>query len=256
MTQTDAVSWLNAQVGQYRDFDGQWQAQCVDLFNFYYQFLTGRNPYSDGYGVPGAKDLWNVPTDRFTKIGDSTSLVPQVGDVLIYGTTWGGGFGHVEMVTRVDANGCEVVGNNLTGNPRLTAQKTYRSWAGMRGLIGVMRFNFNKGDVPMTPQEEANAYQIVLGRAMEHGGSGRTGYKFILDAKAEIDAQRNASKTAIEALQSALANEQAKPPKEVVKEVEKIVTEYQEKIVTVETPITDQTGWAWLVSKIKGIFVK
>lgn len=47
-----------------------------------------------------------------------------------------------------------------------------------------------KGDTPMTPKEEGNAYQIVLGRPMEHKGSGRTGYKFILDAKAEVEKQR------------------------------------------------------------------
>jgi predicted kinase len=233
MTQKQAIDWLNSQVGVYRDFDGQWQAQCVDLFNFYYQFLTGRNPYSDGYGVPGAKDLWNVSTNRFTKIPDSSTLVPQPGDILVYGSGWGGGYGHVEMVTATDSRGVTIVGNNFTGNPRLAAQRTYRTWAGMKGLLGVMRFNFNKGDVPMTPAEERTAYQIVLNRAMEHAGSGRTGYKFIVDAKAEVEAQRNAANQAIRNLQVALANEQAKPPKEVVKEVEKIVTEYVDRPVEV-----------------------
>ena len=240
MTQKQAVDWLNSEVGQYRDFDGQWQAQCTDEFNFYYRFLTGRNPYDDGYGVPGAKDLWNVATSRFTKIGDSASLVPQPGDVLIYGPSWGGGYGHVEMVVGVDANGCAIVGNNLTGNPRLSAQKTYRTWAQMKGLVGVMRFNFNKGDVPMSPDEERNAYQIVLNRAMEHGGSGRTGYKFIVDAKAEVDAQRQANAKLVADLQ-ALAN---KPPKEVKVEVEKIVTEYVDREVIKEVEVEPK----WLVT--------
>ncbi len=254
MNQKQAVDWLNSEVGQYRDFDGAWLAQCVDEFNFYYRFLTGRNPYDDGYGVPGAKDLWNVATSRFTKIPDSPSLVPQPGDILIYGSSWGGGYGHVEMVVAVDANGCTIVGNNLTGNPRLAVQKTYRTWAQMKGLIGVMRFNFNKGDVPMSPDEERNAYQIVLNRAMEHGGSGRTGYKFIVDAKAEVDAQRSANAKLVADLQ-ALAN---KPPKEVKVEVEKIVTEYVDreviKEVEVDKPFTDQDGLNWLKKKINQLF--
>lgn len=155
MTTTDAVNWLNAQVGQYKDFDGQYGAQCVDLFNFYYQYITGRNPYGDGYGVPGAKDLWNVATSRFTKIGDSPSLVPQPGDILIYGASWGGGYGHVEMVVGTDSKGCTIVGNNLVGNPRLPVARTYRTWAQMRGLIGVMRFNgFNQGDEIMNTDED------------------------------------------------------------------------------------------------------
>jgi hypothetical protein len=46
------------------------------------------------------------------------------------------------------------------------------------------------GELPMNPQQENHAYQIVLGRPMEHGGSGRTGFKFIVDAQPEIDAKR------------------------------------------------------------------
>lgn len=258
MTPKQAVDWLNAEVGQYRDFDGAWQAQCVDEFNFYYRFLTGRNPYSDGYGVPGAKDLWNVPTSRFTKIPDSPSLVPQPGDILIYGSGWGGGYGHVEMVTGLDARGATIVGNNLTGNPRLAVQRTYRTWAQMNGLIGVMRFNgFSQGEQPMNRDEEANAYRIVLNREMEHNGSGRNGYQFITAAKAELDAQRAQIKATIDGLKTALANEQAKPPKEIVKEVEKIVTEYVDRpveiIKEVEKPLNIKVVVLYLIEWIKGI---
>lgn len=167
-TQTEAINWLNSQVGKYVDFDGAWGSQCVDAFNFYYQYLTGRSPYSDGYGVPGAKDLWNVGTDRFEKIADSASLKPQAGDILIYGSSWGGGYGHVEMVLSSDANGCTVVGANLTGNSKTGVQKTYRTWAQMKGLIGVMRFKgFAQGDDTMAiknPEFIKNMYRYVGGR--------------------------------------------------------------------------------------------
>jgi len=49
-------------------------------------------------------------------------------------------------------------------------------------------------------------------------------------------------------IQTALENEKAKPPKEVVKEVEKIVE------VPVLEPITDKRFLEWLVNKIKSIF--
>lgn len=49
-----------------------------------------------------------------------------------------------------------------------------------------------KGDTVMNPSEENEAYQIVLERPMEHKGSGRTGIKFIRDAKAELAAKRAA----------------------------------------------------------------
>lgn len=61
------------------------------------------------------------------------------------------------------------------------------------------------GDVPMTPQQEEEAYQIVLGRPMEHGGSGRTGYKFIIDAKGELDNQRSAINQMTSALNQKIA---------------------------------------------------
>ncbi len=144
-TQTEAVNWLNNSVGKYWDFDGYYQKQCVDLFNFYYKQLTGVSPYARGYGVEGAKDLWNVATDVFTKIPDSNKLIPQPGDVLIYGRTWGKGYGHVEMVLYTSATGATVVGNNMSGDPSKVATSAYRTWAGMTGLIGVMRPNWSAG---------------------------------------------------------------------------------------------------------------
>lgn len=113
---------------------------------------------------------------------------------------------------------------------------------------------------PMTVEEEKNAYRIVLGREMEHNGSGRTGYQFITAAKAEVDAQRNAQAKMVADLQTALRNEQSKPPKEVKVEVERIVTEYKDKIVEitkeVDRPFTDQDGLNWLKKKINQLFGK
>ena len=157
----------------------------------------------------------------FSHTGTYGGITKNWGHVAIYkdGVVWTSPYSHKPYADRLTIPEIERIYN-----------AKYVGWS--EDIAGTKVIDLG-GDVPMTPQEEANAYQIVLNRAMEHGGSGRTGYKFIVDAKAEIDAQRNASKTAIEALQSALANEQAKPPKEVVKEVEKIVTEYVDRPVEV-----------------------
>lgn len=56
------------------------------------------------------------------------------------------------------------------------------------------------GEPKMTPDQERNAYRIVLNRAMEHAGSGRTGYQFITAAEAELKAQR----TAVQNIQNSL----------------------------------------------------
>ena len=142
-TRQSAVDWLNAQNGKKLDFDGAWGAQCVDYFNYYYQHLVGVSPYAHGYGVNGAKDLWNVNTSRFDKIANNpndANQIPQPGDILIYNSSWGGGYGHVEMVLSADASGVNVSGQNMRGvtDPVST---TRRSWGAIvGGLIGWMSY--------------------------------------------------------------------------------------------------------------------
>jgi len=159
MTQPEAVDWTTKQVGKVLDFDGAYGAQCFDYFNYYYQYLTGNNPYSDGYGVEGAKDIWDVPTNLFEKIPDSSTLVPQPGDILIYGSSWGLGYGHVESVESSTADGCNIIGQNLRGNAVDPVSRAYRSWSAMNGLTGVMRFKYN-GDTPPTGGSMASSGNI------------------------------------------------------------------------------------------------
>lgn len=149
VTQTQASVWLTEQIGKKLDFDKKYGCQCVDFFNFYYQFITGDNPYNDGYGVPGAKDLWTRPNSHFTNIPDSNTLKPQPGDVLVYGSSWGLGYGHVEVCLSSDTKGSWVVGENEHGNPSEGVIKVYRTWAQMKGLLGVMRPKFT---VPAAPK--------------------------------------------------------------------------------------------------------
>lgn len=142
MNRQEAVNWLLSEEGGRLDFDGQYGNQCVDYFNYYYQFLTGRSPYSDGYGVPGAKDLWNVGTDLFTKIPNDfndANQVPSPGDIIIYNSNWGGGWGHVEMCLSADSNGYTVSAQNTQGQ---YVSQDWRSWNSVAsGIIGWLSFN-------------------------------------------------------------------------------------------------------------------
>jgi cell division septation protein DedD len=149
VTENEANAWLGQQTGKHLDYDQQYGQQCFDFFNYYYQFVTGEGPYADGYGVAGAKDIWDVPTDFFDKIPDSRTLEPNVGDVLIYGSSWGAGFGHVEVCRWSDANGCHVIGENEHGDASEGVVEVYRTWGNMRGLIGVMRPRFSPEQAPV-----------------------------------------------------------------------------------------------------------
>ena len=64
-TMQQAVAWAESQVGKWRDYDGYYGAQCVDLFNFYVKEVFGINPYSY-FGVEKAYQLANrgLPPDR------------------------------------------------------------------------------------------------------------------------------------------------------------------------------------------------
>jgi thermostable 8-oxoguanine DNA glycosylase len=89
-------------------------------------------------------------------------------------------------------------------------------------------------------QEEVNIHMAGTPESLMNG--------FIAGGDLEVNRLRKQ----LADVQTALRNEQSKPPREIVKEVEKIIT--VEK--PVEVPMTDDKGWNWLVSKIKGIFTK
>lgn len=153
VTQADDVTWLNSVVGQHLDYDHQYGQQCVDFFNFNYKFCTGRDPYADGLHSPavsGAKDLWTVRVGGFTYIPDSSTLTPQSGDIAIYGTAWGAGDGHVEVVVSSDDTGCTFVGENEHGDTTQGVVRVTRTWAQMRGLLGVMRPDWLASIPPFT----------------------------------------------------------------------------------------------------------
>lgn len=184
MTQQDAVKWLEGEVGKKLDFDGQYGCQCFDAFNYYYKYLTGRNPYTDGYGVPGAKDIWNVPTSRFTKIANNPkdpNQLPQPGDILVYGAPFGRAivngkvvyFGHVETCKAATTKGVTYIGENEHGNQYEGVTEGFRSWSNcIPGLIGWLRFNGYDKPTPMVTKAQLNQlYKDLLGRAPDQSGT-------------------------------------------------------------------------------------
>jgi len=111
-------------------------------------------------------------------------------------------------------------------------------------------------DKVMTPQEEADAYNTVLQRPMEHGGSGRTGYKFIVDAKPELNAQRsaNAAKSlAYETLQAQVAELSARPTKAELQAVVQTVNSERDKIAVLEAALVAEKANIKTIEVVKEI---
>lgn len=210
---------------------------AFDFFNYYYQYVTSRNPYSDGYAVPSAYQIFHVNTPVITKVAndpnDPTQL-PEPGDVLVFARTMpgSGGHGHVAVVATVSPIGYTVYEQNWGG---MFVKKNTRAWNGHE--MGWIKFNaFNQGgDKPMSPQEEANAYRIVLGREIEHGGSGRSGYKFIIDAEGELANKRNAERQHLATVEA-----QTRKQYEIINELS--LRPNKEEYVVVVNKLTDCTS--------------
>ena len=77
--------------------NNKYKGQCVSLIQQYLYKVFGKS--FKAYG--NAKD-WatNYPKSYFTKLSKSTKLQP--GDVLVYGSNYGGGYGHIGLI---DCNG-------------------------------------------------------------------------------------------------------------------------------------------------------
>lgn len=75
----------------------KYKGQCVSLIQQYLYKVFGKS--FKAYG--NAKDwLTNYPKSYFTKLSKSSKLQP--GDVLVYGSNYGGGYGHIGLI---DVNG-------------------------------------------------------------------------------------------------------------------------------------------------------
>lgn len=195
MTVQDFVNWCNIQVGKSLDFDGQFGAQCTDFFNYAYQYLTGDNPYHDGYGVPGAKDIWGVPTSLFSKVAnnpnDPNQLPPQ-GAILIYdgGLAGSGGNGHVAVVDSADAKQVTVWDQNWGGQ---YVHHQSHMWTGHE--IGWLVFNGFEQYV--TVDQLNQIYQELLNRAPDQSGEdhyvGHYTYGFVVN-----DIKQSAEYTALQ----------------------------------------------------------
>lgn len=121
------------------DFDKQFGAQCVDLFNYYNKEVVG----GQFIGTPatmGARDLYEVDSEAraksYKKLGSTEKLA--IGDVLVYGPPLG----------RIVENGRQVfyghvamyIGNNqvIQQNARIS-QKTTIDPVSTSGLLGILR---------------------------------------------------------------------------------------------------------------------
>lgn len=134
-----------------------------------------------------AKDTYANAGGEYEKTPNRPDNFPPGGAIVVWGGTWGGGYGH----TAVALDGANtrtfkaLSQNDPTGTN--VQVKTY-SYSGVTGWF-VPKAN-KQGDEVMTDEQEKEAYRLVLGRERETGPTGRTAYQFLIDARAELGQQR------------------------------------------------------------------
>jgi hypothetical protein len=89
-------AYLDIWVESNRSDDPTTNQQCVDLWRVYNQKVVG-GPFMYGNAV----DFWtNYPVDFYDKIPNTPEGVPQLGDVIIWGTRYGK-YGHIAVCTDI-----------------------------------------------------------------------------------------------------------------------------------------------------------
>ncbi|WP_336848938.1 SH3 domain-containing protein [Staphylococcus nepalensis] len=102
LTKKEAITYINSLEGKGWDFDNAYGWQCFDLVNFYWYKLFGH-----GLKGAGAADIPNV--NNFKGEADVYNNTPefkaQAGDVVVFNRNYGGGYGHVAIVTNGNQDG-------------------------------------------------------------------------------------------------------------------------------------------------------
>lgn len=172
--------------GELPDFDKKFGVQCVDLVAYYAQAIGAPIIYANAAG------WWSANNPGYGKVAPNQM---QRGDIVVWNSTLpnSGGAGHIAIYWSAAPGGFISFDANWGGkNAKLVTHNFNNVLGGLRKPAPAPAPAQPKGDPPMNPQEEAEAYQIVLERPMEHGGSGRPGIKFIRDAHGELNQKRTA----------------------------------------------------------------
>ncbi|MDW3975962.1 N-acetylmuramoyl-L-alanine amidase [Staphylococcus saprophyticus] len=122
-TKAQAIAYLNTLKGYWWDFDLAFGAQCVDLANYYWNYLTGGR--LAGYyakDIPTANNFDGLAT----VYKNTPNFLPQKGDIVVFHGGYGGGAGHVAIVWSANLNTFVSLDQNWYGgaqnNPPEVAQ--------------------------------------------------------------------------------------------------------------------------------------
>ncbi len=150
-------AWFATAVGRATNPDGVAGFQCVDTFHDYGMAIFGKT-WQETSGWGNAKDLfWGPSIEYWRKIvndPNDPNLVPERGDVIVYGGTaaWGPNpYGHIAVVISADANGVTVVQQDgFLQVPMYVGRLSYDE-PNAGSVIGWLRPDFDDAPTPAAP---------------------------------------------------------------------------------------------------------
>lgn len=132
------------------DFDGAAGFQCMDVYRMYCREVL-KYPQSPALGLHGkASDVWTTYLKEwFTQVKNTPTGVPSPGDVVIWNTKMGLGYGHIAVVVKADVNSMDVFEQDgaVQGKARIK-NRTYTN------VLGWLVPKTKPATEPVTPKEE------------------------------------------------------------------------------------------------------
>lgn len=114
MTTTYQEQWLTKAPGRATDRDNDNSYDCVDVPKDYVEAIFASTSWRDVWPQAGnAKDmLWPANTEYVDIIANDAGnpdLIPQRGDIIVYGGNGVNPYGHIAVVVGADVNGVDVI---------------------------------------------------------------------------------------------------------------------------------------------------
>lgn len=108
-TQKQAIEWIKNSIGGQYDTDFWYGYQCFDYANAYWDYIIGGSLAGQGAkDIPFANDF----TGKATVYKNTLSFLPKAGDIVVWGASLNGNFGHVAVVLEANLEIFTVVEQN------------------------------------------------------------------------------------------------------------------------------------------------
>ncbi|MHB9161535.1 MAG: CHAP domain-containing protein [Nitrosotalea sp.] len=152
---SDFIAQYTGKTGQGNTTENM--GQCTGLVSLWQDNLGVAHEYGN------AKDfLTNADTSKFDVIQNTPDNFPLSSDIIVWGDTWGGGFGHVAIVTQADKNSFISFEQNDSTSTDINGACEKISHPDYSGVLGWL--HFKDPSVPMATISQADLDKLRADR--------------------------------------------------------------------------------------------